>query len=69
MSEVQSDLHSEDIELDEAGADAVLGGIAVKNISEEQAVKEGYHAVACAENGTVMRNKKGAEIIVPYKNH
>jgi hypothetical protein len=71
MSEVQSNLHSEDIELDEAGADAVLGGsIPVKHISEEQAFKEGYVAVGCAENGTVMRNKKtGADIIVPYKLH
>jgi hypothetical protein len=71
MSEVQSNLHSEDIELDEAGADAVLGGsVPVKHISEAQAVKEGYVEVACASNGTLMKNMKtGKEIIVPYPKH
>ena len=70
MSEVQSNLHSEDIELDSAGADAVLGGVTVKHITEQQALKEGYQAVACAANGTLMKNMKtGKEILVPYPKH
>ena len=33
MSEGQSTMHTEDIELDEGGAEAVVGGVAVKHIT------------------------------------
>ena len=58
-------MHSEDIELDEGGAEAVIGG-AAKHMTMEQAVKAGYHEVACGQHGTVMKNAKGNEIVVPY---
>jgi len=61
-------MHSEDIELDVDGAEAVIGG-AGKPMTMEQAVKDGYAEVACGEHGTVMRNAKGKEIVVPYPTH
>ncbi len=65
MSEPES-IHTEDIELDETGAEAVIGGVAVKHITMERALKEGYESISCARKGTLMRNKKtGKEIIVP----
>jgi len=65
MSESPS-MHTEDIELDETDAEAVVGGIAVKHISLERALKEGYEEVGCMKQGTLLRNKKtGKEIIVP----
>jgi hypothetical protein len=68
MSEGQSTMHTEDIELDESGAEAVVGGIAVKHITMEQAFKQGYESVACMKQGTLMKNlKTGKEIIVPDK--
>ncbi len=66
MSEVKSAMHSEDIELDDDGAEAVIGG-AAKHMTMAQAVKAGYSEVACEPHGTLMRNKKGQEIVVPYK--
>jgi hypothetical protein len=66
MSERQSPMHSEDIELDELGAEGVVGGVAVKHITPEQAFKQGYEAIAVMRNGTLMKNyKTGKEIIVP----
>ena len=65
MSDVSSAMHSEDIELDEGGADAVIGG-AAKHMTMEQAVKAGYREVACGQHGTVMQNAKGTEIVIPY---
>ena len=65
MGEPES-MHTEDIELDETAAEAVIGGVAVKHITVAQAMKEGYEQVACIRNGTLMRNEKtGKEIIVP----
>jgi hypothetical protein len=59
-------MHTEDIELDENAAEAVIGGVAVKHITMARALKEGYEAVACTKRGTLMRNEKtGKEIIVP----
>jgi hypothetical protein len=67
MSELES-IHTEDIELDETGAEAVIGGVAVKHITMDRALKEGYESIACARNGTLMRNRKtGKEIIVPER--
>ena len=66
MSDVSSAMHSEDIELDDGGADAVVGG-AAKHMTMAQALKDGYTEVACERHGTLMRNKKGQEIVVPYK--
>jgi hypothetical protein len=66
MSDVSSAMHSEDIELDEDGAEAVVGG-AAKNMTMAQAVKAGYSEVACEPHGTLMRNHKGHEVVVPYK--
>ena len=66
MSERESPMHSEDIELDERGAEGVLGGVAVRHITPEQAFKQGYEAIAVMRNGTLMKNyKTGKEIIVP----
>ncbi len=66
MSEGQSTMHTEDIELDESGAEAVVGGVAVKHITMHQALAEGYKALACVKQGTLMKNTKtGKEIIVP----
>lgn len=66
MSEHQPAMHTEDIELDEAAAEAVVGGYAVKHITPEQAFKQGYEAIAVMRNGTLMKNyKTGKEIIVP----
>ena len=66
MSEHRSTMHTEDIELDEAGAEAVVGGVAVKHITPEQAFKQGYEAIAVMRHGTLMKNyKTGKEIIVP----
>ena len=68
MSEGQSTMHTEDIELDEGGAEAVVGGVAVKHITMAQAVKQGYESVVCMKQGTLMKNlKTGKEIIVPDK--
>ena len=68
MSEGQSTMHTEDIELDEAGAEAVVGGVAVKHITLEQAFKQGFKEIECMTNGTLMKNMKtGKEILVPYK--
>jgi hypothetical protein len=66
MSDVSSAMHSEDIELDEGGAAAVIGG-AAKNMTMAQAVKAGYSEVSCEPHGTLMRNSKGHEVLVPYK--
>jgi hypothetical protein len=66
MSERQSPMHTEDIELDEPDAEGVVGGVAVKHITPEQAFKQGYEAIAVMRNGTLMKNyRTGKEIIVP----
>lgn len=65
MSEPES-IHKEDIDLDEADAEAVVGGVAVKHMTMERALKEGYESIACAPKGTLMRNSRtGKEIIIP----
>ena len=65
MSEAKSAMHSEDIELDEGDAEAVVGG-AAKRMTMGQAVRAGYREVACGQHGTVMQNAKGNEIVLPY---
>ena len=66
MSNDQQTMHTEDIELEEPDAQAVVGGVAVKHITPEQAFKQGYEAIAVMRNGTLMKNyKTGKEIIVP----
>jgi hypothetical protein len=67
MSDVSSTMHDEDIELDEGGAEGVIGG-AAKHMTMEQALKAGYTGIACTRQGTLMKNNKtGKEIVVPYK--
>jgi hypothetical protein len=67
MSEAGSAMHSEDIDLDEGGAEAVLGG-AAKPMTLEQALKAGYTEVACKPHGTLVKNMKtGKEMTIPYK--
>jgi hypothetical protein len=67
MSDVSSAMHSEDIELDEGGAEAVIGG-AAKPMTLEQALKAGYTEIACKPHGTLMKNMKtGKEMTIPYK--
>ncbi len=66
MSERRSMMHTEDIELDEPGAEAVLGGAAVSHLTAEQAFEHGYEAIAVMLNGILMKNiETGKEIIVP----
>ena len=68
MNEGQSTMHTEDIELDETGAEAVTGGVAVKHITAEQAFKEGYETIAVMPHAMLMKNlKTGKEIVVPDK--
>ena len=68
MNERRSTLHTEDIELDERGAEAVIGGVATRHITAEQAFKEGYEAIAVMPHATLMKNMKtGKEIVVPDK--
>jgi hypothetical protein len=66
MNKGQSTMHTEDIELDETGAEAVIGGFATKHITVEQAFKQGYETIAVMPHGFLMKNMKtGKEIIVP----
>jgi hypothetical protein len=66
MGEDQPTMHTEDVELDPTDAEAVVGGIAVKHITMERAIKEGYEQIASMRNGALMKNMKtGKEIIVP----
>jgi hypothetical protein len=59
-------MHTEDIELDEPAPEGVVGGVAVRHITPDQAFKQGYEAIAVMRNGTLMKNyKTGKEIIVP----
>ena len=49
-----------------SAAEGVVGGVAVRHITPEQAFKQGYEAIAVMRNGTLMKNyKTGKEIIVP----
>jgi len=66
MSERQSTMHTDDIDLDERDAEAVVGGVAVRHLTPEQAFKQGYEAIGVLRTGTLMKNMKtGKEIIVP----
>ena len=66
MDKGRSTMHTEDIELDETGAEAVIGGVATKHITLEQAFKEGYETIAVMPHATLMKNlKTGKEIVVP----
>jgi hypothetical protein len=66
VTEGRSTMHNEDIELDETGAEAVTGGVAIKYITPEQAFKQGYEAIAVMPHATLMKNMKtGKEIVVP----
>jgi len=69
VSQGQSTMHTEDIELDETGAETVTGGVAIKHITAEQAFKEGYEAIAVMPHATLMKNMKtGKEIVVPTRS-
>jgi hypothetical protein len=66
MNKGRSTIHTEDVELDETGAEAVIGGSATKHITAEQAFKQGYEAIAVMPHATLMKNMKtGREIVVP----
>ena len=68
MSDSKSAMHTEDIELDETTAESVVGGYAVRhNITLEQALKQGCVEIECMRNGSLMRDKKGHEFLIPYK--
>jgi hypothetical protein len=57
MSQEQSTTQTEDIELDEAGAESVIGGAGKKHMMTiEQAEKLGYKPVTCEAEGMVMEN-------------
>jgi hypothetical protein len=67
MSQEQSTMHTEDIELDETGAEAVIGGANAhkSSMTMAQAVKAGYKPIACVVGGdTLMKNKAGREILI-----
>ncbi|MGH2850041.1 MAG: hypothetical protein ACRDLP_05435 [Solirubrobacteraceae bacterium] len=68
MSEGKSVMHTEDIELDETTAESVVGGVAVRHITLQQALKQGCVELSCVRDGTLMRDKKGHEFLIPYKN-
>jgi hypothetical protein len=63
MSDDRS-MYSEDIELDEGTADAVVGGAHKHAMTFEQAARAGYEPIASSPDGaTLMRNPKtGKEI-------
>ena len=67
MSDRESVMHSEDIELDETTAESVVGGYAVRHITLEQALKQGCVEIECMRNGSLMRDKTGHEFLIPYK--
>ena len=69
MSEGKSAMHTEDIELDETTAESVVGGYAIRNITLEQALKQGCVEIECMRNGSLMRDKKGHEFLIPYNKH
>jgi hypothetical protein len=68
MSDGESVMHTEDIELDETTAESVVGGYAVRHITLDQALKQGCVEISCMRNGSLMRDKKGHEFLIPYKN-
>jgi hypothetical protein len=69
-------MHTEDLELDESGAESVIGGagtyqsdgggIHKSAMTMSQAIRSGYQPIACDRNGmTLMQNmKNGKEILV-----
>jgi hypothetical protein len=68
MSNEQSTKRPEDIDLDEVGAESVVGGAgshakgkATMTIAEAE--KAGYHEVACEIGGTLMKNSKGHTLL------
>jgi hypothetical protein len=68
MNSGEPTMHTEDLELDETGAEAVIGGFATKHITAEQAFKQGFVAIAVMPHATLMKNMKtGQEIVVPDK--
>ena len=68
MSEGQSAMHTEDIELDETAAEAVVGGVAVRHITLEQALKQGCVEIECMRHGSLMKDMKtGKQFLFPYK--
>lgn len=59
MSQEQSTTQTEDIELDEAGAESVVGGAGKKHLMTiEQAEKLGYRPLTCEAEGMLMENPK-----------
>jgi hypothetical protein len=76
MSEAESTMHTEDIDLDESGAESVIGGAGIyksdgasihrSHLTMSQAVKADYQPIACERDGiTLMRNvRTGKEILV-----
>ena len=76
MSERRSRMHSEDLELEESGAESVIGGagtykshgggIDTSHMTMSQAIRAGYQPITCERNGvTLMRNMRtGREILV-----
>ncbi len=67
MSKDQSTVQPEDIELDEVGAESVVGGAgahAKKHVmSIAEAEKAGYKEVACERGGVLMKNSAGHTIV------
>ena len=70
MSDDQSAVQTEDIDLDEAGAESVVGGASRHHhkptMTVAQAEKAGYTAVECERDGMLMRNAAGKEFVARY---
>ena len=68
MSQDQSTMHTEDIDLDETGAESVIGGASAhKHMTVAQAEKAGYTEIGCEKGGgTLMKNMKTGKEIVAH---
>jgi hypothetical protein len=69
MSDPPSPMHTEDLELDERGAESVIrgagtcksdgGGIHKSRMTMSRAIRSGYQPIACDRNGmTLMKNRR-----------
>jgi hypothetical protein len=67
MSKEPSTVHTEDIELDDSGAESIVGGAGsrpqLSHMSITEAEAAGYVPLTCEREGMLMKNKKtGREI-------
>jgi hypothetical protein len=67
MSSDQSTIRAEDIELDESGAESVVGGAGpgpkLSRMTITEAEAAGYEPLTCEREGMLMKNKKTGKLI------